>query len=51
VSDTHAQRVAQAARRARAEIELLLDVLGWPASERALSLAIDRLKQLEEGGQ
>jgi len=40
--------VAAAAKKARGAIEDLLDRLGW-AEERALSLAMDRLLQLEEG--
>lgn len=39
--------VAAAARRARGALEDLLELLGW-SGERALSLAIDRLVQLEE---
>jgi len=39
---------AAAARAARGAIENLLATLGWPADERALSLAIDRCVQIEE---
>lgn len=39
--------VAAAAKLARGAIEDLLDLLGW-GEERALSLALDRLVQLEE---
>jgi hypothetical protein len=42
--------VTAASRKARAAIEEVLDLLGWPR-ERALSLAMDRLVQLEEGGE
>lgn len=41
-------RIAQAAREARCAIEDLLVLLGW-GEEPALSRAIDRLIQLEEG--
>ena len=40
--------VAAAAQKARAAIEEVLDLIGW-SEERALSLAMDRLVQLEEG--
>jgi hypothetical protein len=50
VTDDRAERVSEAARHARGAIEALLDALGFPANERALSLAIDRIRQLEEGG-
>jgi len=42
--------VAAAAKRARGAIEDLLELLGW-GEEPALSRAIDRLIQLEEGKQ
>ena len=37
-----------AAQAARAAVEEVLDVVGW-GEERALSLALDRLLQIEEG--
>jgi hypothetical protein len=45
--DRPAGDVAAAARKARGAIEDLLALLEWP-DERALSLAIDRLLQIEE---
>ncbi len=39
--------IRAAAKRARAAIEEVLELLGW-SEERALSLALDRLLQLEE---
>ena len=38
------ERIIQAARHACGAIEDLLDLLGWSADERALSLALDRLR-------
>jgi len=43
------QQIAASARFARGAIELLLERLGWPP-EPALSLAVDRLVTIEEGG-
>jgi hypothetical protein len=40
--------VAAAAKKVRAAIEELLDLLGW-GEESALSRAMDRLVELEEG--
>jgi hypothetical protein len=42
--------IAAAAAGARAALETLLQLLGWP-HELSLSRAIDRLVQLEEDGQ
>ena len=41
--------IAHRARTARQAIEELLEALGWPANESALSCCIDRLLQIEEG--
>ena len=43
--------VGDAAAEARGALERVLDLMGWPPYERALSRAVDRLLQLEEAAQ
>ena len=45
MSDPLAAR-KKAALRSKWALEDLLEALGWPADERALSLALDRIDQL-----